>query len=479
MSQDCFVCMENVSSRYMVSCPKCSYSCCRTCVKRFLLGKPQLNPECMSCHTQWDFEFLANNTEEKFHNNTYRNYRAQIRLQMEKSLLPASQYLVPQAKKEKVASDRVIQLNYMLKKMYRRKRRAKEYITSQRYLLKRLDNVVEIDEVRNLLFTALEKKKGYELKIKEIISEKNSLKEKVLGAKIQQAPKKQPRIIGHCPREDCKGFINSHHTCGICEGKVCRKCRQPVEEDGKDHECNPDDVKTVQMLAGDTKPCPSCSVPIFKQSGCSQMFCTNCFKPFDWKTGEAIIGGPMHNPHYFEWRRNGGRLDDSILGNNECGENNLISKLSKKLRNNGYDDKVYMVVLRLRAHITDVTLRQYPLDELNQTDNEDLRVKFLLNDINEKKWVSELKKREKNREKCRAVNLVLTMFCDTIRTITSNIIACNSNDIPQYMAQLDELRSYTSKNLITIRNRFKNMTPLLNDNWDLSGSKFKAFRSGL
>ena len=42
------------------------------------------------------------------------------------------------------------------------------------------------------------------------------------------------------------------------------------------------------------------AIPIFKISGCNQMFCTNCHVVFDWNTLK-IDTGNVHNAHYFDW----------------------------------------------------------------------------------------------------------------------------------------------------------------------------------
>ena len=47
----------------------------------------------------------------------------------------------------------------------------------------------------------------------------------------------------------------------------------------------------------DSKPCPNCYIPIFKLSGCNQMFCTNCHVVFDW-ISLKIDKGPVHNQHF-------------------------------------------------------------------------------------------------------------------------------------------------------------------------------------
>ena len=85
------------------------------------------------------------------------------------------------------------------------------------------------------------------------------------------------------------------------------------KEDIEAHECNPDDVASAQAVRRDAKPCPKCSMAISKIDGCDQMWCVGCKTAFSWRTGK-IQTGVIHNPHFFEWQRNGGRL--MYLGGN-------------------------------------------------------------------------------------------------------------------------------------------------------------------
>ena len=66
------------------------------------------------------------------------------------------------------------------------------------------------------------------------------------------------------------------------------------------HACDPNVVKTLRMIEKTSKPCPVCKERIIKNSGCNQMFCTNCHTAFDWESNQ-VMTGRVHNPHYFEW----------------------------------------------------------------------------------------------------------------------------------------------------------------------------------
>ena len=121
----------------------------------------------------------------------------------------------------------------------------------------------------------------------------------------------EPILLKNCPKESCRGFMNSNLYCELCEIKVCAKCHQ---EKIDDHECNLIDVQSVESIKRETKKCPQCSANIFRIEGCNQMFCTNCKTTFDWKTGNKLNPLFVHNPHLIEWRR---KLNESMPQNNE------------------------------------------------------------------------------------------------------------------------------------------------------------------
>jgi hypothetical protein len=62
-------------------------------------------------------------------------------------------------------------------------------------------------------------------------------------------------------------------------------------------------MKSLETITQMTKRCPGCHVPIEKQSGCFQMFCTHCYTAFDWKNGHLLEKKNLHNPHYFDHQR--------------------------------------------------------------------------------------------------------------------------------------------------------------------------------
>lgn len=109
-----------------------------------------------------------------------------------------------------------------------------------------------------------------------------------------------------CPFPECRGFLNTQYTCGLCERGTCPHCLvlyNEEDKEGRKHECKSEDVETVKEIKKSCRNCPSCGMSIFRIEGCNQMFCTSCNTAFDWATGRELVTNQIHNPHYSEYLR--------------------------------------------------------------------------------------------------------------------------------------------------------------------------------
>ena len=427
MTKDnCPICTNLSRTKSWVTCPKCKFACCRSCTKKYLLSAPDINPKCMSCKYSWDFEFVSDNTDYEFHDITYRERRCKVIMERERSLLPATQPYVVTEKK----------------------------ITSLQ------------DEYDRLLA----KSKRIAQKLAEVNRDKKLIRDQLNAAKrgtiLDKAvePVANNKFNGNCPQPDCKGFLGSNYVCGLCEKKACKKCRQ-VKHKGT--ECDPNTIETVKTLAMDTKRCPNCGIPIYKISGCDQMFCTKCHTAFDWKTGK-IETGRVHNPHYYEFvRRTGGDIREP--GDVRCGGVVPVHTLRNALADAGIDRKMNDNISnahRATAHNRDIAMRRYLTNEVSENTHRDLRIKYLCGDIDEKRWFSLLKKREKEREKKRAISMILTMYIDTIEEIFNNMCIVKTKDeINKCVVQLTDLKVYSNEYLTKLAKRFKSQIPVISEDW--------------
>jgi hypothetical protein len=369
----------------------------------------------MNCKNTWDFDFLAKNTDEPFHNHEYREYRAKIIIQRERSLLPATQ---PYVESVRVQEEKKKQVQ---------------------------DLTREIAMLRELLYEAIDKKNLLRFELKCAENSKPEISQNI--------------FIGNCPNQDCKGYLDNQYICGICKEEACSKCREQKHEKS----CNPDILKTIRLLSKDTKSCPNCGIPIHKIEGCDQMFCTSCHTPFGWNTGK-IETGRIHNPHYYEYqRKNGGAIREA--GDVQCGGAVSSNKLRNKLIKDRHTEQTVDWVMeshRLSGHIRSVVIPLYRAQQVEEHTNRDLRIKYLLGALSEKRWISEIKKREKKREKNTAISLALLMFVDTIDDLHANIVLGKSFI---YIPELKKLQEYIQSVLKDISVRFQNKVPSITKNW--------------
>ena len=417
---DCFICTETVYSRKMIKCPFCDFESCDDCVTRFLLGILDTQPRCMnnSCKKIWSWEFLAEHTHHSFHNKKYRDRRAQLLLEREKSLLPGTQELVSQVKRKINIQKKIIDIQDE-NKMYR--------------------ELIRLNDEKIL-----------------------KLRQKITGG---EKKKKAQTFTRACPVEECRGFLSTSLKCGTCSTYSCKDCHLPkAEKNDDEHKCDPDLVATVKLLRNDTKPCPACATPIYKISGCDQMYCTSCHTPFSWTNG-TIETGVIHNPHHYQIQRelNGG-VAPRNRGDVRCGGAPQMWRIRDKLRNAQVTFSNVDEAHRSIAHINNVELPRFP-NHLGEADNTRLRVSYLMNDFDEKTWKSKLKAKMKKQEKDGEINQILRMYTQTLSDIFGNIVEGKDNEVVRHVASCVQLREYTNKQLIKIGNRFNNVVPCIGPGW--------------
>ena len=423
---DCNVCVNkyNKASRKKVVCPYCTYDCCRECISKFLLDTSQ-NPFCMSCKVGWNLEFLDTSMPPSFIKKL-REHQATIVFEREKSLLPDT-------------------MNVVIRKK-------------------------ECEKFK-------EQAKQLELKIRKLQIQKNELLYQARMVFLHPDSKKEEKeekrkFVKQCPVADCRGFLSTQWKCELCETYTCSKCHaiKGKDRDG-DHTCKDDDLKSVELLKSDSKNCPKCGVSIFKIEGCSQMWCCVCHTAFNWNT-LRIETGVIHNPHYYQWLReqNNGRAPRNI-GDVPCGGIPYIVDIRKKLYDFKMDSKqidLLASIHRVTTHIENITIPQYrPL--FNLQDNEDLRIRFLENDLTEKRFKSLLKMRETKRQRELAIRQVLEMFVLSSTDVFQRIInedpkAFNKDEI---IPAFNYLRTYMNDELDKVSKRFnKCRFPIISKNWE-------------
>lgn len=454
---ECSICIEsfNKTTRKSCFCPSCGYQVCRTCVQRYILTLDTHIVSCMNCKKIWTSDTLDLMVTKQFRNTEWKEHRETVLLEHEKSLLPATQ---PEVQRIKTI------------------RHHREVYTS--LMEKRAAMLHELD--------------------REILEISRTIHRLETGEGAEQAFLKEKRAFTiHCPRPLCRGFVqNTDWTCGTCNHYVCSKCHEYIGESKNiEHTCKEEDIETAKMIRKETRPCPGCSTPIYKISGCNQMWCTQCHTTFSWKTGEVITGN-VHNPHYYEWmQRNGNIAAPRNPGDIPCGGlldifqlRTFLSKFPKDLslippdplKKSVYGRAFHIShrqpipkeledVYAIHRICTHIERDELPLYRVNyHTNNLDLRVKYLMQEIQEQDFKILLQQREKKNEKKKDIYQVLEMYLFAMVDMFQNLVARSEDqksyrveDLAAWVHEVMELQRFANNQLQTVSHRYGCVVPVI------------------
>ena len=280
----------------------------------------------------------------------------------------------------------------------------------------------------------------------------------------------------HCPKEDCRGYVSAGDwRCGTCDSEACSRCFE-LKEEG--HECKPENIETAKTLRNETRSCPSCSTLIYKTHGCDQMWCTQCHTAFDWRTGRQVSGA-IHNPHFYEWQqRTGGR--PRTVGDIPCGGLPDIYRI----RHHFYDltrstethparfskeeiQPLVREIYDIHMNTTHIQMVDIPANRVNNNDNQELRIAYLLNEITEDQFKQKLQQKEKQRSKKRELHDVFEMYVFTMVDLFNNLMAETAQptftleDITTWLQQVKQLQKFANEQFIKIGARYNCMPVVL------------------
>lgn len=192
------------------------------------------------------------------------------------------------------------------------------------------------------------------------------------------------------------------------------------------------------------------------------MWCTQCSVAFSWVTGQVVTNGIIHNPHYYEWlRRTRGEVPRNP-GDVPCGGLPGVYDMDAVLRRSGAPldvNRKLRDIHRSLRHVQHVDLPHMRREAEGGGEfrrNADLRLKYLLNQIDAAEWRRKLQQREKRRERTIAAMQVYDMFSaaatDTFRALVSG------QHTPQSAVdELTQLQTFANDSLASLSRRF-NMT---------------------
>jgi len=445
--ETCSICVEhlNKSTRKKIDCPGCHTVICASCVETYLHTTTQ-NAHCMQCRIGWTREILdAVGLTKKFITNDYKNRRKEILFERERSLMPGTQAAV---ETERCIRKCRVEIETLKKQSIEL---THEYV--------KLSQTVTIDDIAKMYNIEDE----LELKMKwidhvnvpicarAVILQQIGIEEtKIIRLKNNVDTNKTIRkFIRACPHSNCAGFLSSAWKCGVCDNWSCPECHE-VKGLQKDtpHECKPDNVATARMIEKDSRPCPSCASMIFKIEGCDQMWCTQCSTAFSWRTGNVELGR-IHNPHYYEYQRTTGAAPREP-GDIPCGGMPSAHEIRSNI-NHPYAAHL-MEKVRNHAHIQQIILPQYNRPNENNTD---LRIKFMIKDIDENKFKSLIEARNKKND----FNLEVTNILNTYQLVTAEITQRALAQGDHLEDEYDAIKRYVNDLFMKIHTRYGRVVP--------------------
>lgn len=396
----------------MIPCFSCAYEVCSRCVKTYLTTATT-EPACMNCHHPWPREFLDEHLTRSWREGELKLHRQKILFDRERSLLPATQPDV-------------------------------EIEVQKRAYAEELPAMVAQETQLWSMLTGVQRK---------IASHKRYIRH---GPEARETEAKEKRLfVAACPIETCRGFLSTAYKCGTCATQFCSGCRESKSK-GVEHACDPALVATIAAIVKDSRPCPRCGTAISKVSGCDQMYCTQCDTPFSYETG-AVIKGVIHNPHYFErLQKLKAGAGAGAGGPGGCNGWPDWRVLPIHIRNNN----LFGSLLRNAIHTEEVTFRDLPTAD-TPTDNRDLRVRYLLNELDEKKFKQLIQQRDRKRQRELEIRAVLELFVITTMEFFNDrpTLADNAKATTALQALLTQFETTMNAPLRAIGERYGNRVP--------------------
>ena len=457
----CEVCCDafNKSTRAPITCPYCPFKTCSGCSERYLLETSD-DAHCMACRKGWSREVLVDNFSQKFVSRTYKERREELLLEREKSMMPATQPYVETERRIRQLTAEIATINVEVRKETETWHRLTQTPLGPLAVAHGVASEFEASIIRHK--TCQEQRKvlnNLAIDIQHLEWQQNQLTWRLNGNALENEKR---QFVRACPYNGCKGFLSTAWKCGVCDNWTCPTCHEGKgpEKDAA-HMCNPDNVATAQLLARDSRHCPKCAAMIFKINGCDQMYCTQCHTAFSWRTGR-VETGTIHNPHYYDYMRRNGGLPRNP-GDVPCGGFPDWSQVGRYITRASIFWAQVANAHRSYAHCQYALLPRYATG-LN--DNRDLRIKFMIGDIDEMEFKRKIQQREKARQRKTDIHQVLEMVMAVLVDVFQKFV--QDHDIDDLVTALDNLKAHVNGTMTAVSKRYSNCAvPKFNENFDL------------
>lgn len=443
---ECPICLEDYDYGSKTITCGCGYRVHTDCVREYLLHQLK-DPHCMYCNKLWTREFQYANLGVKYVNGEYKKHRKQLLFEREKAQFPATMEQV--------------ETTIQMKRFEEEKKEIVEKMNEYKSKLQQLER--QLQQKNNHIY---------------------QLKYSINDTTQNNKPEERKQFIKQCPVENCRGFLSTAYKCGLCKIFVCSKCHEIIGlTKDEPHTCNENDIQNVEAIKKETKPCPKCAVPIYKIEGCDQMWCTICNVAFSWNTGK-IENGRIHNPHYYEWmKQNPDGAVNRNVGDIVCGglpHIRLFTKHVDKYPGSMFYNNIssiYRYGMELQARYIDV-YREKIHTNIN---NQDLRIRYLMNDIDEAHFKKIINQRDNIREKTQSLLHICELYMSVIVEFIQGIYAIRTNEMKTFLRELiplnknlQNVRKYCNQEFIKIGNNFKMKTLYISLNYNIIQTDVKT-----
>lgn len=441
---ECEVCASTCKS--CVTCTSCDYVACRTCLKRCVEDVTPESPQCPNCHLRWTEEQTRTLLSAHFVDTRLRTKRRRLILARERSRFPLS---APDA----------------------------DRLTATR----------EINDVGAQLAVAVHEADLHPSQ--EAANRCDALRARflmlhrrmrALSSSVEDAMHSNP--LTPCGWDGCMGTARDG-VCMRCQRHTCTRCAAPLDGDealGGTHVCDPDAVRTLECISTHCRACPNCHVLSVRAEGCPVMWCTHCHVFWNWNTLKIISHGrggggghAPHNPDHREWlasdRR--GMLPPREVQDVPCGGIPTSEWLRAAMRvHDGMSEQTFaatIVLLCAREAVETAQARlrpSYPVTFDEVALNHDLRVQYLVGDIDDSKLEAEAERRLRRARFHVDVGFVAEAF--VFSGIDILVRACHGDDLVACALEMLQLTSLTNEFLTAVSKEHRGRrVPVLSDTW--------------
>ena len=270
----CLICFEEFE--YLLQCPFCNVESCHSCWVTWFLSLENGEPTCYKCQNEWPQDFMENNFEKESFIEI-RDYRESILLDQFRCYFEMlhHRYLTK------------LEMQRLKRKRLKIFRESVKLSYSNKPKIIRKYNSLHIKEATLII----------DIRYLEIYIEDPLQTPEMLQQNLNAEKNLDFQFTGFCPMNTCDGKLDNNYSCTKCLVKVCNICK---EEKNENHQCQKEIVTSIKQIAEDCKLCPKCHSPIYRISGCNNMFCTNCKITFDYVTMKIYNVYIPHNPHNFQ-----------------------------------------------------------------------------------------------------------------------------------------------------------------------------------